>query len=200
MKKIIKLLLILVMILCLTAADKAGFKRGKTGKNYYENQQINIRCDFPASFVLKSEKEIDRIISEGVDSRTKDKKEAQKQKKLMKETILYEVYAVNDENGSSVSILAEKPTNPKMNLDEYINGSVVQIILSDNFQKISTGREMFCGKATDKMEYTLIEDEGPRYTKEYFMQVEDRFVVFTFSAWDEDVLKEMEGYCRPYGQ
>ncbi len=200
-KKASFFLIILIMLAGLMTAcsRKDTFERGKSGNNYYENRKLGIRCDVPETYSMKSQQEIKQIMASSLDSFYTDDEERQKRRDAMESTLIYEMFITNDENNSSVSILAEKPENSGWTMYEYVMGSMLDIISSPiEFGKIETGTDIFCGKTAATLFYTQTIDDIVSYTKNYYLKSGDRFVIISFSGPDTDVIETMKGFFSEY--
>lgn len=195
--------LLLVILACTTVCFADGeFVRGTlTTVSYdaYVNPELGIRCVVPDSYVMATEEEIEQIMTAGMDMIFKEDETGKQILDVSKITLLYEMMAVNNTDGSSVTVIAEKPVLSNMTLKQYIDANVSQISsLPMEISEPESGKEDFCGQELNYLSYSMNYQGVDITQKMFFMESGDRFVIFQLSALDTDTINTMKGFFSEY--
>ena len=197
------LVLMLVIMACTAVCFADGeFVRGTlTTVTYdaYVNPELGIRCVVPDSYVMATEEEIEQIMAAGMDMIFKEDETGKQILDVSKITLLYEMMAVNNTNGSSITVIAEKPILSNMTLKQYIDANVSQISsLPMEISEPESGKEEFCGKELNYLTYSMNYQGVDVTQKMFFMESGDRFVIVQLSALDTDTINTMKGFFSEY--
>ncbi len=195
--------LMLVILSCTAVCFADGeFVRGTlTTVSYdaYVNSELGIRCVVPDSYVMATEEEIEQIMAAGMDMIFKEDETGKQILDVSKITLLYEMMAVNNTDGSSVTVIAEKPVLSNMTLKQYIGANVSQISsLPMEISEPESGKEDFCGQELNYLSYSMNYQGVDVTQKMFFMESGDRFVIIQLSALDTDTINTMKGFFSEY--
>ena len=195
--------LMLVILSCTAVCFADGdFVRGTlTSVSYdaYVNPELGIRCVVPESYVMATEEEIEQIMAAGVDMIFKEDEAGKQILDVSKITLLYEMLAVNNNDGSSITIIAEKPILSNMTMKQYVDDNISQISsLPMDISELQSGKEDFCGQELSYLSYSMNYQGVNVMQKIFFMESGDRFVIFQLSALDTDTINTMKGFFSEY--
>lgn len=198
---IVVLLLVSLAFTAVCFADGEFVRGTLTTVSYdaYVNPELGIRCVVPESYVMATEEEIEQIMAAGVDMIFKEDEAGKQILDVSKITLLYEMLAWNNNDGSSITIIAEKPILSNMTMKQYVDDNISQISsLPMDISELQSGKEEFCGQELNYLAYSMNYQGVNVMQKIFFMESGDRFVIFQLSAKDTDTINTMKGFFSEY--